>query len=241
MAFCHNCGKKINEEGEFCSECGTKITSKREIKEGHHKESTPKQNKSNWIILAIACFFIVLIGGLLIIRGGKEPVKSTDVVSSPSSQQNQQSPQPRTYCGDGNCQSDESCSSCPSDCGRCQQETIQKKCKTVHTRGGWFSEMYDIPSGVTYWIENVCGFEINGVFDESNSRVSNRYCQANILVDEYFTCESNQCVSNARRFNCASLASNGKCYDGSSPRIGWGRPECYYVDSSGEWQVISTN
>lgn len=28
--------------------------------------------------------------------------------------------QPTTYCGDGRCQSDESCSSCPQDCGACE-------------------------------------------------------------------------------------------------------------------------
>jgi len=31
--------------------------------------------------------------------------------------------EPSTFCGDGNCDSDESCSSCSSDCGACQQET----------------------------------------------------------------------------------------------------------------------
>lgn len=140
-----------------------------------------------------------------------------------------------SYCGDNICQSSESCSSCPSDCGACQQET-QKECKTIQTSGGRFSQMYGIPAGMTYWIENVCGYEINDVFDEPNSRVGNRYCQGNVLVDEYFTCESNQCIPKARRFNCADLASGGICNDN-----GASRPECVYTDSSGKTQIRTTN
>lgn len=39
-----------------------------------------------------------------------------DGISCPSSA-------PATYCGDGTCQSSESCSSCPEDCGKCQTTT----------------------------------------------------------------------------------------------------------------------
>ena len=127
-----------------------------------------------------------------------------------------------------NCADSQSCIN--AECVTQQQEST-KVCKTFHTSGGWFGQMYDLPSG-TWWVENSCGFEIDGVLDEANLNAGKRYCSVNVLVDEYFSCESNMCISKSNRFNCADLSSGGLCKDDS------GRPECYTSDLQ---QVVTTN
>ena len=104
------------------------------------------------------------------------------------------------------------------------QQTALKVCKTTHIDGGRFSGMYDIPEGMSFWVENLCGYEINGVYDESTTKVSSRYCDGNDLMDTYFTCENNECVGQSRRFSCADLATNSVCVDNHLDR-----PECLNV------------
>jgi len=216
-----------------------------------------KKNNNLWYILGGAVIFVLVLWIVLANAGNNKVVcnppyiqvgqsccldENTNNVcdSDETTQQNTNNQQsssnnePTIYCGDETCQSSESCSDCPSDCGDCP---IEKECNVYHTSGGWFSEMYNIPAGQTYWIENSCGYVYEGenLPSESNTLVGNRYCDGNVLVDEYFTCQSNTCIEDARRFNCAELAENGKCQDDN------GRPECYFITGSGEKQIITTN
>lgn len=104
------------------------------------------------------------------------------------------------------------------------QQTALKVCKTTHTDGGRFSGLYDIPEGMSFWVENICGYEINGVYDDSTTKVGSRYCDGTDLMDTYFTCENNECVGQSRRFSCADLAPNSVCVDNFLDR-----PECLNV------------
>lgn len=254
MAFCSGCGEKIDEKTKFCSSCGTKINSAEEKPLSNKINLSKEKNSINTganskKIIGLAV--LILLGVIILIGGGKgEDTKyicsdgSTVSDISLCQNNNVQKTPSSTFCGDGRCQANEDCSSCSSDCGVCQQtvKPVEKQCKTIHTAGGFFSDMLGIPPGITWWVENVCGYSYpDGSFPDSEVISANRFCQSNILVDEYYTCENNLCIKKAKRFDCATLATNGKCYNSDIPRIGWGRPECYVVDASDDWRIISTN
>lgn len=107
MAFCNKCGKKVSEDDEFCPICGKNVPIKKSAihetrsvsTQGHNPIVNP--NQALHIGLIVLAVFIVLYFAI-------PKSTSTDV-----------------YCGDGICQSSESCSSCSSDCGQCNvQKTI---------------------------------------------------------------------------------------------------------------------
>lgn len=106
MAFCNNCGKKIAEGAEFCHSCGKKIDIRiatpeiRSVgkRDGNH---TVNPNRALYIGLVVLAVFIVLYFAI-------PKSASADV-----------------YCGDGICQSSESCSTCSPDCGQCASQNTQ--------------------------------------------------------------------------------------------------------------------
>lgn len=102
MPYCNNCGKKIAEGAEFCHSCGKKIDIKTATPESRSvSKRRYKPNQALNIGIIVLAVFIVLYFAI---------PKSTSA---------------DVYCGDGICQSSESCSTCSHDCGQCASQNTQ--------------------------------------------------------------------------------------------------------------------
>jgi len=80
-----------------------------------------------------------------------------------------------TYCGDGSCNGNETCESCPQDCG---------ECICIDSDGG---ENYYQPGKVTYSTDSVEGVNYDVCIDDNTLREV--YCKDKQAISKYYYCE----------------------------------------------------
>ncbi len=106
MPFCNSCGKKVSADNEFCPNCGKKLTTKdligaetKPITKEQKPETQPKLERRPFLTKNM------MIGALVVFVGAL-------IVLIPLSNKNP--------CGNGTCDANEYCDSCPVDCGSCE-------------------------------------------------------------------------------------------------------------------------
>lgn len=72
------------------------------------------------LVIGIIIGAILITGAIIYSTNSNENIDN-DVSNGVDEGGQEQMPEPTDYCGDGICQSDESCSSCISDCGECKK------------------------------------------------------------------------------------------------------------------------
>jgi len=84
-------------------------------------------------IFGLIIIALILIGGLAYFGVLTPTNNSNTAIQNDESTNNAPaiSNTPRTYCGDGVCNSNEDCSTCSSDCGKCKSETLDNIKKTI--------------------------------------------------------------------------------------------------------------
>jgi hypothetical protein len=127
MVYCPNCGNKISSNAKFCNSCGEEIdsTSSKEIykKFADNKiikgENVKMKKNRKFIIIVIVGILLAIIIFSFVDNLSKKPITAGKVVAN-----NQQTQQPKSYCGDNICSLSElNAGSCPGDCSVKNQQT----------------------------------------------------------------------------------------------------------------------
>gem|GEM_PF-6744438 len=101
MMYCRKCKEEHSDNSKFCPSCGSKLSQQ---KKSESLLKTP--------FFAVAVVVLVVIIFSLIYVNQNSSITGNIIIPSNSLV---------THCGDGRCDSKESCETCPDDCGKCKK------------------------------------------------------------------------------------------------------------------------
>jgi len=110
-----------------------------------------KQLSQKTILISVGIIAVAIIVSGFIISGSRQPTNTPSNYQPPTQQ-----PQVQPYCGDSICQSTESCSSCPNDCGVCPKpvtsnyEAINKIASDSRVTEAWKNVAKNRNCGANY-------------------------------------------------------------------------------------------
>jgi len=129
MPFCRKCGAVVQKGGIFCPKCGLKMNAaeggKEEKAEPEIRTAASKSFLNKRVMAFIALVLVISIVVIIFLLAGRESGSADQRYASGSESSEQgkgiletiTEPFEKAYCGDGECESDESSSTCCLDCG----------------------------------------------------------------------------------------------------------------------------
>ena len=205
MVYCKKCGK-YNSKGNFCKYCGSKLTKKSFL---NYKSIILI------IILMIAVFFITLY----FLKYSFLKSESNKTIENNEISYNYFFPKNKNLCGNGICESNEDCSSCPNDCcayksepycgnGICEKNEIGVCYEDCEWCGNGYCEKSESCSSCS----KDCGFCSSeaycgdGICNSGECKTCSKDCKISQCIDGFCNSELGE--------NCRTSPTDCPCFRG---------------------------